>query len=109
MKRTVWRMMWVLLTVFLLGCGVESSMIEITYPPETASAETTAENEPETNTSEESVPVTGDYVLNTSSKKFHDPSCSSVPTIKEKNREEYSGERAVLIERGFAPCKRCNP
>ncbi len=109
MKRTVWRMMWVLLTVFLLGCGAESSMIEITYPPETASAETTAENEPETNTSEESVPVSGDYVLNTSSKKFHAPACSSVPTIKEKNREEYSGERAVLIERGFAPCKRCNP
>jgi len=108
MQRTVRRMAWILLTVFLLGCGAESSMIEITYPPEAASAETTAERETEVNTSE-SVPVSGDYVLNTSSKKFHDPSCSSVPTIKEKNRQEYSGERAALLERGFAPCKRCNP
>ena len=109
MKRTVWRMMWVLLTVFLLGCGAESSMIEITYPPETASAETTAENEPETNTSEESVPVSGDYVLNTSSKKFHLPSCSGAKDMNKKNRQDFTGSRSLLIQQGFTPCTSCKP
>ena len=103
-----------LLTVFLVGCGAEASIIEITYPTDTlhavtsfsAGTEGTAETETE---AAETFPLSGNYVLNISSKKFHDIACASVPTIKEKNREEYSGDRAELIARGFAPCKRCNP
>ena len=34
-----------------------------------------------------------DYVLNTSSKKFHRPDCSSVDSMSEKNRQEYHGTR----------------
>ncbi len=49
------------------------------------------------------------YVLNTSSHKFHDPSCKSVNDIKEKNRTDYTGTREDLIEMGYSPCKRCNP
>ena len=49
------------------------------------------------------------YVLNTSSHKFHDPSCESVNDIKEKNRANYTGTREDLIEMGYDPCKRCNP
>ena len=49
------------------------------------------------------------YVLNTNSKKFHLPTCSSVKQIKESNREEYTGDRETLIEQGYSPCKRCNP
>lgn len=51
----------------------------------------------------------GTYVLNTSSKKFHDPGCSSVSDIKEKNKQGYSGKRADLVSQGYKPCKRCNP
>lgn len=112
MRRTARRMAWIFLTVFLMGCGAEPSMIEITYPPQTtmeANTAFSASDSVEDTEPTDSPAVSGDYVLNTSSKKFHDPACTSVPTIKEKNREEYSGERAVLIERGFAPCKRCNP
>ena len=53
--------------------------------------------------------VTCDYVLNTSSKKFHDPACSSVGKIKAENREYFSGERQELLTRGYEPCKVCNP
>ena len=49
------------------------------------------------------------YILNKNTKKFHLPSCDSAGKIKEKNRGEFTGDRAALLERGFSPCKRCNP
>ena len=50
-----------------------------------------------------------DYVLNTSSKKFHNPSCPSVKQMKSENRGDVKAVRADLIEDGYSPCKRCNP
>lgn len=50
-----------------------------------------------------------DYVLNTSSHKFHLPSCSSVETMSEKNREDYHGTREELLAQGYEPCGSCNP
>lgn len=50
-----------------------------------------------------------DYVLNTSSKKFHRPDCSSVDSMSEKNRQEYHGTREELIAQGYEPCGSCNP
>lgn len=50
-----------------------------------------------------------DYVVNTSSGKFHYPSCSSADRIKESNRWDYHGTRDDLIGMGYDPCKRCNP
>jgi len=44
---------------------------------------------------------TGDekeYVLNTSSKKFHLPSCSGAASIGEANRQDFSGSREELIQ-----------
>ena len=49
------------------------------------------------------------YVLNTSSRKFHLPDCQGAATIKEENRQDYTGSRDLLIESGFEPCKICNP
>lgn len=49
------------------------------------------------------------YILNTSSMKFHDPDCSGAASIKEENRETYTGSRADLIARGYAPCGQCEP
>ncbi len=51
----------------------------------------------------------GTYIVNTNTKKFHKPACSSVEDIADYNRQEYSGSRETLIEQGFEPCKRCNP
>lgn len=46
------------------------------------------------------------YVLNTKTKKFHKPSCSSLPTV---NRKDSSESREDIIAKGYVPCKRCNP
>ena len=50
-----------------------------------------------------------DYVLNTSSKKFHRPDCSAAASISEGNREEVTCSRDELIQKGFAPCGSCKP
>lgn len=52
---------------------------------------------------------TTEYVLNTNSKKFHLPSCSSVDQMSPKNREDVENTRENLIAKGYDPCKRCNP
>ncbi len=49
------------------------------------------------------------YVLNTNTKKFHLPTCSSAKKIKAKNREDFTGTRDEVIARGYEPCKVCNP
>lgn len=50
-----------------------------------------------------------EFVLNTSSKKFHKTSCSSISKIKQENKEVYKGSRDALISQGYDPCKKCNP
>ena len=49
------------------------------------------------------------YILNTSSMKFHDPDCTGAASIKEENRQSYTGSREDLIAEGYAPCGQCNP
>lgn len=48
----------------------------------------------------------GGYIGNRSTKKFHLPSCPSLPA--EKNRVPLA-TREQALERGFSPCGRCNP
>lgn len=49
------------------------------------------------------------YVLNTNTKRFHYPDCSSVDDMKAKNRSNVTDTREHLIELGYKPCARCNP
>ena len=49
------------------------------------------------------------YILNTNTKKFHYPACSSAKQIADKNKQTYSGDRQALINQGYAACKKCNP
>ncbi|MEA4890740.1 MAG: MBL fold metallo-hydrolase [Clostridiaceae bacterium] len=46
------------------------------------------------------------YIGNKETKKFHKPSCSSLPD--EKNRISLSS-RDEAINAGYVPCKKCNP
>ncbi len=46
------------------------------------------------------------YVLNVKTKKFHRPTCNSLPTT---NRQDSSESRDSIIAQGYVPCKRCNP
>ena len=76
----------------------------------TATATPTPSPEPE-----KQEPVTGseasqaDYILNTNTKKFHYPTCSSVNDMKEKNKQEFFGTRDETIALGYSPCGRCKP
>ena len=110
-----------LLCLLLWGCGTNTSTAEIefftltddvwapvTVPTEQEDPQTESAA-PETTCPPEDASVICDYVLNTSSKKFHDPACSSVGKIKESNRENFTGERQELLTRGYEPCKVCNP
>lgn len=49
------------------------------------------------------------YILNTNTRKFHYPYCSSVDDMKEKNKQETTQSREEILESGYQPCKRCNP
>ena len=50
-----------------------------------------------------------DFVLNTSSKKFHLPDCSGLSQTKKENQQEYQGSREILLTQGYEACKSCNP
>lgn len=54
-------------------------------------------------------PAGTNYVLNTSSEKFHYPSCGSAKKIAAHNRSEYTGTRDELIAMGYSPCGNCHP
>ena len=49
-----------------------------------------------------------EYVVNTKTKKFHLPECTSVDDIKPENKST-STEREELIKSGYAACKVCKP
>lgn len=49
------------------------------------------------------------YILNTNTKKFHYPNCSSVDQMSDKNKQEVTSSRDEIIDQGYSPCGRCNP
>ena len=48
----------------------------------------------------------GTYIGNLNSKKFHRPTCGSLPA--EKN-QVFFASRKEAVEQGYVPCKKCNP
>lgn len=49
-----------------------------------------------------------EYIGNANSYKFHEPDCSSVDKMNEENKV-FLKSRQEAIDKGFEPCKRCNP
>ena len=58
------------------------------------------------NTSEKQTAV---YIANKNTKKFHYPSCRSVSSMKEQNKEILNCTRDEAIARGYSPCGNCEP
>lgn len=83
-----------------------ASVAEETPAPQ-PETDTAVQITPELSAPQESQGIT--YVLNTNTKKFHYPTCSSVNDMKEKNKQIYTGSREEVINMGYVPCKRCNP
>lgn len=86
--------------------GVPSA--ESGQEPDAEHSEQSAQNadpEPEP----EPEPETITYVLNRNTRKFHEPGCSSVKTIKDSNRIDFTGTREEVVAMGYEPCGRCKP
>lgn len=49
------------------------------------------------------------YIVNTKTKKFHNPDCDGVKKMSSSNKKKYKGTRDSLISNGYSPCKKCNP
>lgn len=80
-----------------------------TIPDEPQAGDTSSEEQPpEDNGSTESSGQM-EYVLNTSSHKFHYPDCSSVSQMSDANRQDFVGTREEVIAQGYEPCGNCNP
>lgn len=73
----------------------------------TASSNTTPE--PHAAETPASTVTTYDYVINTSTGKFHYSWCSSVGQMKESNKWYYSGTHDEVVNMGYVPCQRCCP
>ena len=82
--------------------------ITIDYATGDSCLEENTENADASDKSGEAVPEQT-YLLNTNTHKFHWPSCSSVDDMADHNKKEYTGTREELIEKGYEPCRRCNP
>lgn len=88
---------------------------EPTYAAAAASLQTNASGSQQANVAStqqmavaaEAVPTTVTYVINTNTRKFHRPSCSSVPTIKSYNRKDSGLTLEQIKAQGYVPCKRC--
>ncbi|MBQ5950953.1 MAG: MBL fold metallo-hydrolase [Lachnospiraceae bacterium] len=95
--------------------GAIASEAETTVPAsEEVRATAAPETEPKKKETEPEItePVRAqgeDYILNTSTKKFHYPNCRSVKQMKEKNKEYFHGTREEVIQRGYEPCGNCHP
>ena len=52
---------------------------------------------------------TATYIANTSTGKFHKPSCASVSQMKNSNKRTYTCTRDEMLYMGYEPCQRCHP
>ena len=50
-----------------------------------------------------------DYIVNTSTGKFHYPDCPSVDLMNEENKLYFIGDKESLSEYGYYSCGRCKP
>ena len=91
-----------------ISCDKTANIDEIMTPGGsfTTSSPATQKPEPVQNDS----PSEGtDYIVNTNTRKFHYPSCSSVKKMKESNKMFFTGTRDELISQGYNPCGNCHP
>lgn len=91
--------------------------IETTTEP-TTTTETTTEpvetteiitTEKQTTTTIDRREKVSDYVLNTDTKKAHNPTCRDIAKMDPNNIEEFQGTINDLINMGYEPCGHCRP
>ena len=91
---------------FNVYCYNNQPGVEIDYATGKNWANATIDN---TTSTTETKKADVEYVLNTKSKKFHLPDCSSVDKIQEDNKEVTDKSKEELIDSGYDPCGNCKP
>lgn len=89
------------------AASTDAADAEASYAAATVTAEPAAETTIPEPTEPE--PSKLEYVLNTSSMRFHSPSCKSVEDIADANRRDFTGTRDEVISKGYQPCGNCHP
>ena len=56
---------------------------------------------------EPSVELTGNYILNTNSKKIHKTDCKNATNMSEENKRDFSGDIFTLAAEGYTCCSIC--
>ena len=67
------------------------------------------ETDSDTEDAEAGTASAGNYILNTKTQRVHMPDCSSVSSISEANRKNYTGTLDDLLADGYTPCGSCKP
>ena len=90
------------------SAGTYTAKVKITAKSGTNYKTTTSIKTVKVTVKKSSSSGSGSYVLNTNTKKFHRPSCSSVKRMSPSNKK-YASSRSSIISQGYSPCKVCKP
>ncbi len=100
---------WILVLLGILSwvCGMINTGKVRVHFADTASSSSSVELEasPATNVPAEE----NTYILNTNTRKFHDPDCFCVRNMNDSNQLVYVGPREDVVEMGYSPCGHCHP
>lgn len=95
------------------GEGVEFCVYAYNVQPGVVIDYATGNNQPGDPTASQGTqaadPNVANYVLNTSSYKYHRQDCPSAANISTENRQDVTMTKAEIEAMGYEPCKRCNP
>lgn len=92
-----------------ISVETEKNTVSNTYKPDSENSSSKTDTNGVISTGNDTKTNESSYVLNTNTKKFHIPTCSSVSEMKEKNKQYVSKSREDIISDGYKPCKKCNP
>ena len=87
----------------------EGKPVQAPSEPEEPTVETPDENEELPTVTVPEASADFEYILNTNTRKFHEPTCRSVKQMSDKNKDIFLGTRDELISKGYSPCGNCNP
>lgn len=112
-RRKILIFLTVILSCSLLGCLIYSwAASRPTEEPriaaQTSEIKTSGKNSEKTGDGWDFPPPEGGdgYIGNTSTKKFHEPSCSYLP---DSSNRTYFDTRDEALDAGYSPCRRCYP
>lgn len=52
--------------------------------------------------------ITSTFILNTNTKKYHNPNCRTIKQMSDKNKQEFTGTEEQLIQQGYSACQICH-